>query len=120
MAEKQTPTEPQDAAGLEDVLRSVRTLTGSARDLGESAVGVAERELGMAVQISSRLRDEVIATETLEKARSEDLPARFRRDAHQVADLVADAGAMAFLVVQRFVDGFINEKREETDARDQG
>ena len=47
-------------AGLEDVVRSVRSLAQSTRTLGARAGSVAERELAMAINISAQLRDEVL------------------------------------------------------------
>jgi len=100
-----------EAAGIEDVFRSVRALARQTRGLAESAASVAERELAMAISIAEQLRDKVIAQETLERARREELPARLRQDAHRTLDLVADAASVAYVTVLGFAESFIDDPR---------
>jgi hypothetical protein len=106
----------EDAAGLEDVVRSVRTLARMSRGLAESAALVAERELAMAIDISEKLRDSVISAEALRRARAEDLPARLRQDAHRALDLVADIGAIAYTSAISFVESFADRPRANLAA----
>ena len=108
--------EPEIPTGLEDVIRSVRNLARTTRNLGESTAKVAERELAMAIKISASLRDQMVSAEMLAAARKEELPGRLRSDAHQAVDLIADAGAVAFLVVTRFVEGFVDQRRPPITA----
>lgn len=100
-----------EAAGIEDVFRSVRVLARQTRGLAESAASVAERELAMAISIAEQLRDSVISPETLERARREELPARLRQDAHRTLDLVADAASVAYVTVLGFAESFIDDPR---------
>jgi hypothetical protein len=99
------------STGVEDVVRSVRELTRSTRGLGTDIVGVVERELAMAIDISERLRDEVISRETLKRARDMELHGRFKRDAHRAIDLVADTGAVTLLIALDFIERFVDERR---------
>ncbi|WP_225031054.1 hypothetical protein [Paraburkholderia sp. XV] len=97
--------------GLEDVVRSVRTLARDARHLGESAALVLERELAMAVSISEKLRDSTISAEALKRGRDEPLPGALRRDMHRAVDLVADVGSVAYTTLVRMIEGFVDEPR---------
>lgn len=94
--------------GLEDVMRSVRALAKQSRLLVESAAGVAERELAMALSAAEELRDSVVSREALEKARDMELMSRLRSDAHRAVDLGVDALAATYVfgvqVVERFID----------------
>ena len=101
----------EDPTGLEDVVRSVRGLARMTRGLAESAGGVAERELAMAITISERLRDSVVSTDTLRRARGEELPARLRQDAHRALDLFADAATVAYRTGIDFLEALTDERR---------
>lgn len=89
------PQAPQ--TGLEDVVAAVRTLTRSGLSLIESGGDVLERELSMVVKLSEQLRDRVVKPETLDGARSNEFYSRLRADAHQLVDVLADAGTVAVL-----------------------
>ena len=105
-----------NAAGLEDVVRSVRELARMSRGLAESTANVAERELAMAIDISEKLRDSIVSAEALRRARAEDLPARLRQDAHRALDLVADVGAIAYTSAISFVESFVDRPRPKLPA----
>lgn len=102
---EETPT------GLEDVIRSVRALARTTRNLTEGAGHVVERELAMAITISEQLRDNLLTKEVLERARAEKLPAKLRQDTHRMVDLFADVTAVAFTTAVRFVENFVDERR---------
>jgi hypothetical protein len=108
---EQTSLAAEKPTGLEDVVRSVRTLARNTRYLGESAASVIERELAMAVSISERLRDSVFSPEALKNAREEPLPAALRADAHRSLDLVADIAAVAYKSLIGLVEGFVDQPR---------
>ena len=104
-----TATLQQDATtGIEGVTRSVGRLIGSSFKLTETAADIMERELALVIRLSQRVRDEVISAETLEKARQQPIPARFREDAHAMVDLVADAGALLFQSYTSFICALTN------------
>jgi hypothetical protein len=103
--------------GLEDVTRSMRALARQTRTLGGSAAKVAERELAMAIRIASRLRDETISSERLERLRNAELAAHLRQDAHNLVDVVADLGAVMGQSVVDFVERFLDERRLPVDDR---
>lgn len=105
--------------GLEDVVRSVRVLARSARNLGVASAEVVERELAMAISISAQLRDDVISKAMLEEARREELPAKLRKDAHDTVNLLADAGAVLFLAATRFLENFADQRRPPLNAPSQ-
>jgi len=111
------PTKTQKPTGLEDVVRSVRSLARATRNLGTASADVVERELAMAINISEQLRNEVISAETLEDARKQSLPSRLRKDAHDTVNLVADVGSVLFLVASRFVENFVDQRRPELPER---
>jgi ABC-type methionine transport system permease subunit len=60
----------------------------------ESATGLVERELAMAIRVAEQVRDEVIAKEALHEARERPILSAFRRDAVGIVNLAADAGAL--------------------------
>ncbi|MGA8029825.1 MAG: hypothetical protein WB992_22000 [Bryobacteraceae bacterium] len=93
--------------GLDSVVSSLGSLVQTSFRLAETTAGVMERELALAIQLSQRVRDQVVSAETLASARKRQLPARFREDAHAVVDLVADAGAVLFHSAVIFVDGLV-------------
>lgn len=99
------------AAGLEDVVRSLRVLTRSGRDLVVDGGAVLERELSMAVSISERLRDEALSAESLERARKGKLNAALREDTHRLVDLIADVGGVAALSAIRFAEELADAPR---------
>lgn len=106
-ARRTSPT----AAGLEDVVRSLRVLTRSGRDLVVDGGAVLERELSMAVSISERLRDEALSAESLERARAGKLNAALRDDAHRLVDLIADVGGVAAGSAIRFAEELADAPR---------
>jgi len=101
----------RDAAGLEDVIRSVRVLARQARGLAESAGGVAERELAMALTVAEQLRDRVVSHEALEQARSHELIGRLRHDVHRAVELAFDGGAAIYVFGTDLVEGFLDRPR---------
>lgn len=101
----------EPTTGLEDVVRSVRALLRTSRNLGTASIEVLERELAMAITISERIRDDIVSPETLERTRKQGLTARFRKDAHDVVDLLADAGGIAFNGALDFLEGFADTRR---------
>ena len=103
----------QKPTGLEDVVRSVRSLARATRNLGSASADVVERELAMAINISEQLRNEVISAQTLEEARNQSLPSRLRKDAVDTVNLMADVGSVLFLVASRFVENFVDQRRPE-------
>ncbi len=107
-----TATATVDTTGVEDVVRSVRELARGTRDLGGDAAEVVERELSMAIEISEKIRDQVVSREMLKRARDMELHGRFRKDAHRVIDLVADTGAVALLAALDFLERFVDERRQ--------
>lgn len=111
-----TETTRNQASGLEDVTRAVRTLARSSRDLLTDAGGVLERELAMAVAVSERLRNEAVSEELLRDARSVRVQAGLRDSAHRVVDLVADAVGVATVTAVRFGEGMVDQPRPELPA----
>ncbi len=103
-----TTTKP---TGLEDVTRAVRGLLRTSLNLGESTFDVAERELAMAIRVSEQIRDEALSEKALERARHGGVSARLRQDAHQVVDLVADLGSIAYVSALDFMGRFADEQR---------
>jgi hypothetical protein len=101
----------ENPTGLEDVIRSVRELARSTRSVGLDAAHIVEREIGVVMGISERIRDNTFSTEILHKARSEPLMANLRQDTHRAVDLFADFTSVAFVIVSDFVDGFLDERR---------
>lgn len=104
-------SQPERPTGLEDVVRSVRTLARTTRGLAVDSAGVLERELAMAIRISEQIRDSALSAESLAEARRSELPARLRKDAHQALDLAADVASVGLLVAMRFFEGFVDEPR---------
>ena len=107
----------EQPTGLEDVIRSVRGLARTARDLGVSASDVLERELAMAITISQQVRDRTISEEMLKRVRNEGIPARLRKDAHDLVDLVADIGAVVAVGAIDLLEGFVDERRPPLPLR---
>jgi hypothetical protein len=97
--------------GLEDVLRSVRELARSTQIVGSEASHILERELGMVIGISERIRDKTLSPEILHEARTAPLPAAIRRDVHRAVDLVADVASVVYVSASDFVAGLIDERR---------
>jgi len=102
--------------GLEDVIRSVRALARSTRNVASDSVRVVEREIAMSIDISRQLQTDIFSSSALEEARKEDLPAKFRRDVHNFVDLVADAGSVIFLTATKFLQRFVDEPRQALDT----
>jgi hypothetical protein len=92
-------------SGVDAVARSMGALAESSLHLAETTADVMERELALVIRLSQRVRDQVISEDVLEKAREQPIPARFRQDAHDIVDLVADVGAVLFRASINFVDG---------------
>jgi len=111
------PVATQKPTGLEDVVRSVRALARTTRNLGELSAEVVERELAMAINISEQLRSDVISAQTLEEARKQSLPSKLRKDVHDTVDLVADVGSVLFLIATRFVENFVDQARPELNTQ---
>ena len=103
--------EQKDAAGLEDVVRSVRVLARQARELVEQAGDVAERELAMVLTVTEDVRDRVMSKEALEKARQQTLIKALRQDAHRAVDLAFDATATAYVVGVDLVEKILDRRR---------
>lgn len=97
--------------GIEDIVRSVRASGRTARILGEDLASILERELAMAINISERLRDEIVSENALAEARKEPLPARLREDAHRLVDLTADAGSLLYVNAIKFFENLTDERR---------
>jgi len=97
--------------GLEDVTRAVRGLLRTTRDLGESTVDVAERELAMAIEVSAQIRDSTLSEKALERARTEGVTARLRQDAHQAVDIAADLGSILYTSGLDFLERFADIQR---------
>ena len=97
--------------GLEDVTRAVRGLLRTTRDLGESTLEVAERELAMAIEVSAQIRDNTLSEKALERARTEGSTARLRQDAHQTVDIAADLGSILYTSTLDFLERFADERR---------
>jgi hypothetical protein len=99
------------AAGLEDVVRSVRVLARQARELVEQAGGVAERELAMLLTVTEDARDRLLSHDTLEKNRTQPLFRALRADAHRTVDLGFDALATAYVFAVETVENFLDQPR---------
>lgn len=106
----------EEAGGVEDLARAVRTLAHNSRDLLTDAAEVLERELAMAVAVSERLRDEAVSEELLRDARSVRVQAGLRESAHNVLDLVADAVGVATVTAVRFGEAMVDEPRAKLPA----
>jgi hypothetical protein len=106
-----TTSNAKTPTGIEDVVRSVRAISRTARNLGEVSAEVVEREIAMAIRISDQLRDDVFSKETLQEARKQNLTAQLREDGHKTLDLVADVGAVMFLTATRFLENFADQPR---------
>ena len=107
-------TTPGQAAGLQDLTRSVRVLARSSRDLLVDAGEVLERELAMAVEVSERLRDETVSEQLLREGRDVRVLSGLRRSAHSVVDLAADAVGVATVSAVRFGEAMVDQPRRET------
>lgn len=101
----------RDAAGLEDVIRSVRVLARNARTLVEDAGGVAERELAMLLTVAEDTRDRLASKEALELGRAHPLFGALRADAHRAVDLGFDVAATGYVVVRDAFEGFLDQPR---------
>jgi hypothetical protein len=111
-----TATKPGDAAGLQDLTRSVRVLARSSRDLITDAGGVLERELAMVVEVSERLRDQTVSEELLREGREVRVLSGLRRSAHSFVDLAADAVGVATVSAVRFGEAMVDQPRQEPAA----
>jgi hypothetical protein len=116
MSEQTRPVATAAAAreqqtGLEDVVRSVRSLARSTRDLSGDVADVLERELAMVVSISQQVRDRTVSEEMLTRVRGTGLASRLRRDAHDIVDLVADLASVVTVGALDLVQGFVDERR---------
>jgi len=112
--------EGRTRTGAEDVARSLRELARQTRELGESTADVASREVSMAVDISTRLRDEVLSEETLEEARKGEITGRIREDAHRMVDLAADTGAVMARTTVKFFERLADETRPDDGGGEPG
>lgn len=111
-------TTPADAAGLQDLTRSVRVLARSSRNLLTDAGGVLERELAMVVEVSERLRDDTVSEELLREGRQVRVLSGLRRSAHSLVDLAADAVGVATVSAVRFGEAMVDQPRPEPQAAD--
>jgi hypothetical protein len=113
------PNKHQDVTvlqnGVDDVVRSIGSLVDSSVCLAEKTADVMERELALVIRLSQRVRDEVIAADTLASARKQPVPARFREDAHAIVDLVADIGAVFIQSSVNFIDGLTGGNQTTTN-----
>jgi len=110
-----TDQQQRDAAGLEDVIRSVRVLARQARELVEQAGGVAEREVAMALTVTEDVRDRVVSKDALTKARQQPLLRGLRQDAHRAVDIAFDAAATVYVFGVEIVEGFLDRPRTSGD-----
>lgn len=110
-------TKLENLTGLEDVVRSVRELARSTRDVGLDAAHLMERELSMVITLSERIRDTTLSPEILHKSRAQPLPAALRRDVHRAVDLVADVASVAYVSATDFFEGLIEERRPKPEHR---
>lgn len=111
-----TKTTRNEASGVEDVTRAVRSLARGSRDLLTDAGEVLERELAMAVAVSERIRDDAVSEELLRDARSVRVQAELRDSAHRVVDLIADAVGVATVTAVRFGEAMVDQPRPELPA----
>jgi len=100
-----------ERTGLEDVLQAARQLARETRGLAESAAGVVERELAMALSVAESLRDRLLSDEALKQARAQPLMARLRTDAHRAVDLGMDALATGYVFSVDLVENFVDKPR---------
>jgi hypothetical protein len=106
----------RDAAGLEDVVRSVRVLAKQARLLVEQAGGVAERELAMMLTVAEDSRNRLLSAETLEKNRAHPLFKQLRSDAHRAVDLGFDTIVTVYAFAVETVETFLDQPREAVQS----
>ena len=106
-----TNVQAEDRTGLEDVVRAARKLARETRGLAESAAGVVERELAMALSVAESLRDRLISEEALKQARAQPLMAQLRSDAHRAVDLGMDALATTYVFGVDLVENFVDKPR---------
>ncbi|HEY0549024.1 MAG TPA: hypothetical protein VGF13_05445 [Verrucomicrobiae bacterium] len=106
-----TDQEKRDAAGLEDVMRSVRVLARQARELVGEAGGVAEREIAMVLTVTEDVRDRVLSEEALKRGREQALLKNLRRDAHRAVDIAFDTAAVVFVFGADIVDKVLDRPR---------
>ena len=108
-----TNVQAEERTGLEDVLRAARQLARETRGLAESAAGVVERELAMALSVAESLRDRLVSEEALKQARAQPLMAQLRTDAHRVVDLGMDALATSYVFGVELVENFVDKPRPQ-------
>jgi hypothetical protein len=116
-----TPTllsnaEAADRTGIEDVIRAVRDLARRSRHLAEDVVGVAERELAMALTVAEQMRDAVTSPAALDEARKQPQLARLRSDVHRAVDLGMDFVSTAYVFTANAVEGFLDDPRPKLPA----
>lgn len=107
----------RDAAGLEDVIRSVRVLARNARELVEDAGGVAERELAMLLTVAEDTRDRLASKEVLELGRTQPLFRALRADAHRALDLGFDLASTGYVVMTGALESFLDQPRPAIATR---
>lgn len=112
-----TNVDAAERTGLEDVLRAARQLARETRGLAESAGGVVERELAMALSVAESLRDRLVSEEALKQARAQPLIARLRTDAHRAVDLGMDAIATSYVFGVDLVENFIDKPRPQLELQ---
>lgn len=111
MSENTAGAIPELATGMDELSRSLGVLALSARNLGLSTADMLEREMAMAIAISNQVRYAAISEQMLRRVREEGLPAKLRRDAHEIVDLVADIGFSVAVSVDDLLRGFVLSQR---------
>ncbi len=106
MTDTQKDSGIQRETGQVDVFSSLKALTDSVQRVGIASIEIAERELSMAINISEQLRDGVFSEKALAEARSQKIPGRIRKDAHDVVDLLADVGTVLTINSVSFLEEF--------------
>jgi hypothetical protein len=117
MSTIKTTVQADDRTGLEDVLRAARQLARETRGLAESAAGVVERELAMALSVAESLRDRLVSEEALRRSREHPLMSRLRTDAHRAVDLGMDVVATSYVFGVDLVENFVDKPRPAMDLQ---
>jgi hypothetical protein len=97
-------------SGLDDLLKSLETVTKGGGRLAVSGGNLIEREIRMAVGLSDQIRDSVFSSEALDEVRAQPLYGRLRSDGYRVVDLLADVGGITAQGIIRAADGFFAQR----------
>lgn len=108
MVEEQAAARGQAASVIDDIRRTLSSLTTGATGVAND-VGVAlHREIATAVDISERIRDEIVSRKLLAETRDSALLTDVRSTAHDIVDLAADVVGVvaqtAVRAVSRYAD----------------